>query len=114
MLTVGQAPIGGKPAAQARAAQYVRMSTEHEKYSTQNQADPIQPHAARRGLTVVRTYADEGKSGLSLDARDALSLAAPAPRCGRVSNGRPKCSATIWKQVANNPHHVDFSGIRRS
>jgi Resolvase, N terminal domain len=35
-------------------------------------ADAIQQYAARRGLTVVRTYADEGKSGLSLEGRDAL------------------------------------------
>nr|WP_281721284.1 recombinase family protein [Nitrosomonas nitrosa] len=55
-----------------RAAQYVRMSTEHQKYSTENQADAIQQYAERRGFVVVRTYADEGKSGLSLDGRDAL------------------------------------------
>ncbi len=56
----------------ARAAQYVRMSTEHQRYSTENQADAIRQYADRRGLSVVRTYADEGKSGLRLDGRDAL------------------------------------------
>src|SRR4249919_1410621 len=55
-----------------RAAQYVRMSTEHQRYSTENQADAIRQYAERRGLQVVRTYADEGKSGLRLDGRDAL------------------------------------------
>src|SRR4051794_24052704 len=55
-----------------RAAEYVRMSTEHQKYSTENQADAILQYAARRGLTIVRTYADQGKSGLRLDGRDAL------------------------------------------
>ena len=55
-----------------RAAQYVRMSTEHQKYSTENQADAMQQYAARRGIEIVRTYADEGKSGLRLDGRDAL------------------------------------------
>jgi DNA invertase Pin-like site-specific DNA recombinase len=59
----------GKP---VRAAQYVRMSTEHQKYSTKNQADSMQQYAARRGIEIVRTYADAGKSGLSLDGRDAL------------------------------------------
>lgn len=58
--------------AAVRAAQYVRMSTEHQKYSTENQADAICQYAERRGITVVRTYADEGKSGLRLDGRDAL------------------------------------------
>lgn len=55
-----------------RAAQYVRMSTEHQKYSTQNQAEVIQKYALRKGYEVVRTYADEGRSGLSLGGRDAL------------------------------------------
>ena len=55
-----------------RAAQYVRMSTDHQQYSTQNQADKIREYAARRGIEIVQTYADEGKSGLRLDGRDAL------------------------------------------
>src|SRR6202023_2511715 len=55
-----------------RAADYVRMSTAHQKYSTENQAEAIRQYAARRGLEIVRTYADEGKSGLRLDGRDAL------------------------------------------
>lgn len=52
-----------------RAAQYVRMSTEHQRYSTSNQEDAIAQYAARRGFEIVRTYADEGKSGLRLDGR---------------------------------------------
>jgi DNA invertase Pin-like site-specific DNA recombinase len=56
----------------ARAAQYVRISTEHQKYSTENQEEALQQYAARRGIEIVRTYADQGKSGLSLDGRDAL------------------------------------------
>jgi len=55
-----------------RAAIYVRMSTEHQKYSTENQGDAIARYAAERGMDIVRTYADEGKSGLRLDGRDAL------------------------------------------
>ena len=55
-----------------RAAQYVRMSTEHQQYSTENQADKIREYAARRGIEIVKTYADEGKSGLRIDGRQAL------------------------------------------
>ncbi|WP_447750853.1 recombinase family protein [Sphingopyxis fribergensis] len=55
-----------------RAAEYVRMSTEHQKYSTDNQAAEIRAYAARRGFEIVRTYADEGKSGLSVDGRPSL------------------------------------------
>lgn len=55
-----------------RAAQYVRMSTEHQQYSTENQADAIRLYADRHGLEIVRTYADEGRSGLRIEGRNAL------------------------------------------
>jgi DNA invertase Pin-like site-specific DNA recombinase len=55
-----------------RAAQYVRMSTEHQKYSTENQSEAISRYAEQRGFALVRTYEDSGKSGLRLDGRDAL------------------------------------------
>jgi len=32
-----------------RAAQYVRMSTEHQQYSTENQGDRIRDYAAHHG-----------------------------------------------------------------
>lgn len=54
------------------AAQYVRMSTEHQKYSTENQARVIQKYAQDRGYEIVATYEDAGKSGLSLEGRAAL------------------------------------------
>jgi DNA invertase Pin-like site-specific DNA recombinase len=57
---------------QARAAEYVRMSTDHQKYSTENQSEAIRQYAARRRFEIVRTYADAGKSGLRIDGRDAL------------------------------------------
>ena len=47
------------------------MSTDHQKYSTENQAEAIR-QCARRGIEIVRTCADAGKSGLSLDRRDKL------------------------------------------
>src|SRR5471030_2417 len=55
-----------------RAVEYVRMSTEHQQYSTENQADKIREYAQRRGIEIVRTYADDGKSGLRIDGRKAL------------------------------------------
>ncbi len=54
------------------AAEYVRMSTEHQRYSTDNQSAVIRTYAMQRGYDVVRTYADEGKSGLNLGGRAAL------------------------------------------
>jgi DNA invertase Pin-like site-specific DNA recombinase len=55
-----------------RAAEYVRMSTEHQQYSTQNQAHAIATYAEQQGLTVVRTYTDAGRSGLRIDGRSGL------------------------------------------
>jgi len=65
-----------------RAAQYVRMSTEHQQYSTNNQADKILEYAQRRNIEIVRTYADEGKSGLSLDGRASLQKLIADAECG--------------------------------
>src|SRR5436309_3114219 len=62
------------PPAPVRAAQYVRMSTDHQKYSTENQGDAIAEYAAAHGMQIVRTYADEGKSGLNIGGREALKL----------------------------------------
>jgi DNA invertase Pin-like site-specific DNA recombinase len=55
-----------------RAAQYVRMSTDHQQYSTDNQADKINEYAEKRGIEIIKTYADDGKSGLSIGGRAAL------------------------------------------
>ena len=53
-------------------AAYVRMSTEHQQYSTENQLDRIKEYAAHRGMEIVRVFADEGKSGLSVKGRESL------------------------------------------
>ncbi|NEW97165.1 recombinase family protein [Rhodopseudomonas sp. BR0G17] len=70
MATPQDESNSGSP--ELRAAEYVRMSTEHQRYSTENQSDAIRSYAARRNYTIVRTYADEGKSGLNIDGRAGL------------------------------------------
>ena len=54
------------------AVAYVRMSTDHQKYSTENQLDVIRNYATARGLTILRVFEDSGRSGLRLDGREAL------------------------------------------
>ena len=71
----GSDQAGDQPTPPKRAAQYVRMSTEHQQYSTENQADVIREYAERRGFEIVRTYADEGKSGLRVDGRERAQAA---------------------------------------
>lgn len=67
-----------------RAAQYVRMSTDNQRYSTQNQAAAIAVYAAQHGLVIVRTYTDEGRSGLSIHRRDGLIELLDDVRSGRA------------------------------
>ncbi|TGT37102.1 recombinase family protein [Mesorhizobium sp. M4B.F.Ca.ET.169.01.1.1] len=54
------------------AAQYIRMSTDHQRYSLENQVAVIAEYAERRGFAIVQTYTDAGKSGLTLKGRDGL------------------------------------------
>ena len=70
-----------------RAAQYVRMSTEHQQYSTENQGDKILEYAARHEIEIVRTYADEGKSGLNIGGRDGLQRLLADVRAGNTDFG---------------------------
>ncbi|MDH2352278.1 recombinase family protein [Bradyrhizobium sp. SSUT112] len=65
--------IASGPAARLqRAVQYVRMSTDNQRYSTENQAEVIAAYAQSRSLSIVRTYSDEGLSGLAIEWRDGL------------------------------------------
>ncbi len=59
-------------AADVSAVAYVRMSTDHQKYSTENQLDVIRNYATARGMTILRVFEDSGRSGLRLDGREAL------------------------------------------
>ena len=55
-----------------RAAIYVRMSTDHQKYSTENQEAAMRDYATRHQIDLVKTYTDGGRSGLSFSGRSAL------------------------------------------
>src|SRR5712671_934013 len=55
-----------------RAAQYLRMSSDNQRYSTENQQNAIAEYAQQHGHNIVASHIDAGKSGLSLKGRDAL------------------------------------------
>jgi len=48
-----------------KAAIYVRMSTDHQKYSTENQEDAIREYADKKNLEIIKVYADHGKTELA-------------------------------------------------
>src|SRR5580704_16210301 len=54
------------------AAQYLRMSTEHQQYSFENQLSAIRRYAQERGFSIVRSYEDPAKTGLRLQNRPGL------------------------------------------
>src|SRR4051794_21072283 len=55
-----------------KAAQYLRMSTDHQQYSLANQADAIKCYAEKNGYEIVCTYSDAGKSGVLIRNRAGL------------------------------------------
>jgi len=50
----------------------VRASTERQQYSIENQVLAIESYAAAHNMQVVQTYADHGKSGLTIQSRKEL------------------------------------------
>ncbi len=53
-------------------ALYLRMSTEHQQFSLENQTAALRVYAEKNSFIVVKTYTDEGKSGLDLKHRKGL------------------------------------------
>ncbi len=56
----------------SRAAQYLRMSTEHQQYSIANQSAAIALYAAAHNIGIVRSFVDSGKTGTSIKKRQGL------------------------------------------
>lgn len=65
---IGTSALAVRPT--VRAAEYVVHRAPEILDGEPSEA--IRAYAARRGMEIVRTYADAGKSGLRLDGRDAL------------------------------------------
>lgn len=56
----------------SRAAQYLRMSTDHQQYSIANQSAANALYAAANNFGVVRSFVDEGKTGTTIKGRTGL------------------------------------------
>jgi DNA invertase Pin-like site-specific DNA recombinase len=48
------------------------MSTDHQKYSTENQLETIRRYAEQRSFEIVKVFEDSGRSGLRIDGRNGL------------------------------------------
>jgi hypothetical protein len=60
------------PPVPVRAAQYIRMSTDHQEYSPVFQRQAIAAYALAHHIRIVSVYEDAGISGLTLRERPAL------------------------------------------
>ncbi|WP_027170494.1 recombinase family protein [Mesorhizobium sp. WSM3224] len=65
----GKPPQGRR---RIRAAQYLRMSNEHQTNSLENQRDAIRSYAEIMGYDIVASYEDPGRSGLHMESRPGL------------------------------------------
>lgn len=56
----------------SRAVMYVRMSTDLQQYSIENQSDYMRAYADMHGHEIIRVYPEEGESGLTLAGRPQM------------------------------------------
>lgn len=57
---------------QVAAAEYIRMSTEHQRYSPENQREAIAAYALIKGYQIVQSFVDVSRSGLTAKGRGGL------------------------------------------
>ena len=58
--------------ARVPASQYLRMSTEHQRYSLENQSSAIEQYAENHGFSVIQTYSDAARTGVVFRRREGL------------------------------------------
>ena len=58
--------------ARVPASQYLRMSTEHQRYSLENQSSAIEMYAEKHGFSVIQTYSDAARTGVVFRKRQGL------------------------------------------
>lgn len=73
------------PESDIPAVAYVRMSTDLQKYSTENQLDVIRNYATARGLSIQHIFEDSGRSGLLMDGRKALQALMAEVQSGQAN-----------------------------
>lgn len=71
-MTQTSLPLNEPPLPPRRAAAYVRMSTDLQQYSIENQMAAINRYAEQRNIEIIAHYTDGGKSGLNLRGRKGL------------------------------------------
>jgi len=78
-----------------RAAAYMRTATAPQQDSVNSQRDAIRKYATRHGMKIVKTYLDEGKSGLTIHGREAF-----AQMMADVQSGNAKFTCILLHDVS--------------
>src|SRR5258706_4771217 len=84
------------------------MSTDLQKYSTENQLHTIRRYAEQRGYTIVRVFEDSGRSGLRMDGRDGLKSLML-----EVQSGAASFQAILVYDVSRWGRFQDADGLKR-
>ena len=104
---------GTEPSALLRAVEYVRMSTEHQQYSTENQADKIREYATRRGIQIVRVQGHANTPRVFGQALTAESQIEHQHLDGRCRHGDADCQRAQHderhKQHTHGQHAAQLS-----
>ncbi len=102
--------IAGRP----RAVQYIRMSTEHQRYSLENQQKTIAEYAQRQGYDIVATYADAGRSGLTLhERRELRRLLRDVTDPDRTFSAILVLDVSRWGRFQDTDQHAAYEFICR-
>src|SRR5437762_13069317 len=98
-----------------RAAQYVRMSTEHQQYSIANQSAAIALYAAAHNTGIVRAFVDEGKTGRTIKGRKGLQELLRIVESGKADfNQVLVYDVSRWGRFADNDESAlyEYLGTR--
>ena len=98
-----------------RVAQYVRMSTEHQQYSIENQMAAIEDYAKLHDLQIVRTYSDEARSGIDLAHRPGLrSLLDDVVTCRADFSGVLVYDVSRWGRFQDTDESAHYEFLCKS
>jgi DNA invertase Pin-like site-specific DNA recombinase len=86
------------------------MSTDHQRYSTENQLDTIKAFAEARDIDIIRVYEDAGKSGLNLEGREAFQRLLADVERGPDFGAILVYDVSRWGRFQNADHgaHLEF------
>lgn len=95
-----------------RVAAYVRMSTEHQRYSISNQLLSIEAYCRDHQCELVRIYSDAGRSGLTAKRRPGLTtLIDDAKRGGLPFSAVIVLDVSRWGRFQNVDEGAYFEHI---